>query len=112
PLTSIMAAGIIPAMFGIVVTYVIAKRLINKGSFTTSEELQAASGEKAPSFLLAIIAPLTAIVLLALRPLFDIIIDPMIALPIGGIVGALAMGRMKRINEYAVLGLGKMTGVA
>lgn len=112
PLTSIMAAGIIPAMFGVLVTYIIAKRLTNKGSFATSEELEAGSGEKAPSFLLAIIAPLTAIVLLALRPLFDIVIDPMIALPIGGIVGALAMGRMKRINEYAVLGLGKMTGVA
>ena len=44
--------------------------------------------------------------------MFDIRIDPMIALPIGGIVGALVMGRGKKVNEYAISGLGKMTGVA
>lgn len=36
----------------------------------------------------------------------------MIALPIGGIVGAIVMGRGKKLNDYAVSGLGKMTGVA
>jgi GntP family gluconate:H+ symporter len=36
----------------------------------------------------------------------------MIALPVGGIVGALVMGMGKKINNYAVSGLGKMSGVA
>lgn len=112
PLTSVMAAGIIPAIFGVIVTYIIAKKLANKGPAVQEQEIESNGDEKLPFFLAAIVAPLTAIVLLALRPLFDIVVDPMIALPLGGIVGAIAMGRVKRINEYAVVGLGKMTGVA
>ncbi|HLS60420.1 MAG TPA: GntP family permease [Virgibacillus sp.] len=112
PLTSVMAAGIIPAFFGILVTYFVAKKLANKGSFVDLSELQNDTNEKLPLLVPAIVAPLTAIILLALRPLFDIVIDPMIALPIGGVVGALSMGRIKRMNEYAILGLNKMSPVA
>lgn len=112
PLTSVMAAGIIPAFFGIIVTYFVAKKLANKGSFVDLSELQNDTNEKLPLLVPAIVAPLTAIILLALRPLFDIVIDPMIALPIGGVVGALSMGRIKRMNEYAILGLNKMSPVA
>src|SRR5690625_5576746 len=107
-----MAAGIIPAFFGIIVTYWVAKKLANKGSFVELSVIQNYSGEQFPLLLPAVVAPVTAILLLALRPLFDIVIDPMVALPIGGIVGAFSMGRIKRMNEYAVLGLNKMSPVA
>ncbi|MDR6123398.1 GntP family gluconate:H+ symporter [Bacillus sp. SLBN-46] len=112
PLTSIMAAGIIPAIVGLTITYFIAKKLVKKGSAIKDFEIQTHNGGKLPLFLPAIVAPLITIILLALRPLFDISIDPMIALPIGGIIGALVMGRGRKINEYAVSGLGKMSGVA
>ncbi|WP_338472589.1 GntP family permease [Niallia sp. XMNu-256] len=112
PLTSIMAAGIIPAIFGLAVTYILAKKLVKKGTAIQEQEIQTDHGGTLPSFLPAMVAPLVAIFLLALRPLFDISIDPMIALPIGGIVGAFVMGRGKKVNEYAISGLGKMTGVA
>lgn len=112
PLTSIMAAGIIPAIFGIIVTYFLAKRLTNKGTFVQVHEIEMSNEGKLPAFMAAIAAPLVAIILLALRPLFDIVIDPMIALPAGGIIGALVMGRAKNINQYSVSGLGKMSGVA
>ena len=112
PLTSVMAAGIIPAIFGVAITYLLAKRLANKGSKVERNEIQTHNGGKLPSFLPALVAPIIAIVLLALRPLFNINIDPMIALPLGGIAGALFMGKAKNINEYAVSGLGKMAGVA
>ncbi|MGG3564655.1 SLC13 family permease [Neobacillus rhizosphaerae] len=112
PLTSIMAAGIIPAIVGLTLTYFIAKKLVKKGSAIKDFEIQVHNGGKLPLFLPAIVAPLVTIILLALRPLFDISIDPMIALPVGGIVGALVMGRGRKINEYAVSGLGKMSGVA
>jgi gluconate:H+ symporter, GntP family len=112
PLTSIMAAGIIPAIVGLTITYFIAKKLVKKGSAIKEIEIQTHNGGKLPLFLPAIVAPLITIILLALRPLFDISIDPMIALPIGGIIGALVMGRGRKINEYAVSGLGKMSGVA
>ena len=112
PLTSIMAAGIIPAVFGVAVTYLLAKRLMKKGTAVQGEEVQVQNAGGLPRFLPALAAPIVTILLLALRPLFDINIDPMIALPAGGIAGALAMGKWKKINEYAVSGLGKMTGVA
>jgi len=111
PLTSVMAAGIIPAIFGLVVTCVIAKKLAHKGSQVMESEIAVTSEEK-PNFLAAIAGPLTAIIILSLRPLFQISIDPLIALPVGGIVGALCMGKVKNINKYATVGLAKMSGVA
>lgn len=112
PLTSVMAAGIIPAIVGLAVTYILAKKLVNKGSNVTAQESETQHSGKLPLIFPAIVAPLVTIILLALRPLFDINIDPMIALPVGGIAGALAMGHIKKINDYAVSGLGKMSGVA
>ncbi|CAH8769159.1 GntP family permease [Paenibacillus dendritiformis] len=112
PLTSMMMAGIIPALFGLLVTYMIAKRLTKKGTMIAVQESVDNGEQQLPSFLAAMMAPLTAIVLLALRPLAGIVIDPIIALPAGGFVGALCMGRIKQINQYAISGLGKMTGVA
>lgn len=112
PLTSVMAAGIIPAIFGLILTYFLAKRLVCKGSKVTAEEVISHDHSQLPGFGVAIIAPLTAILLLALRPLFNITVDPLIALPLGALVGALLMGKVKNINQYAVSGLGKMAPVA
>lgn len=112
PLTSMMMAGIIPALFGLFVTYLVAKRLSKKGTMISAKESVDDGQEQLPSFLAAMAAPITAIALLALRPLAGIVIDPIIALPVGGLVGALCMGRIKQVNQYAISGLGKMTGVA
>ncbi|MCY8519876.1 GntP family permease [Bacillus atrophaeus] len=111
PLTSMMAAGIIPAIFGLAVTYFLAKRLVNKGSSVGNQDTEMAD-QKIPLFITALIAPLVTIILLALRPLCNISIDPMVALPAGGIIGAIAMKKTKNINEYAISGLSKMSGVA
>ena len=111
PLTSLMAAGAVPAIFGLAVTYIIARKLAQKGTLIYDVQERKSSGQT-PSFFAAIIAPLVAIVLLALRPLFDIAIDPMIAIPVGGIVGALAMKKGKKLNDYAISGLSKMSDVA
>lgn len=112
PLTSVMAAGIIPGLVGLFVTYMIAKKLSTKGTLVSLQELTQSNHQKLPSFSFAIIAPLVTIALLALRPLFDIIVDPMIALPLGGLVGALVMGKITQVNHYIVSGLNKMSGVA
>ncbi|HHE9514395.1 TPA: GntP family permease [Haemophilus influenzae 10810] len=112
PLTSVMMAGIIPALFGLILTYFLAKRLINKGSKVTDKEVIVLETQNLPSFLTALVALLVAILLLALRPLFDIKVDPLIALPLGGLIGALCMGKLRNINSYAINGLSKMTPVA
>ncbi len=49
---------------------------------------------------------------LALRPIAGITIDPLIALPVGGIVGAIAMGKTRDMGHYFTAGLAKMSGVA
>ena len=112
PLTSVMVAGILPAVFGLALTYFLAKRLTKKGTTVSAEEVTAHTAGHYPSFAAAISAPVVAIILLALRPIADIKIDPLIALPVGGLVGAIIMGQFRKINDYAVSGLGKMSGVA
>lgn len=111
PLTTVMAAGLIPAIFGLIITFLLSKILVNKGEKIKTEEIPVAS-EIEPSFFSSIIGPLITISILSLRPLFDINIDPLIALPIGGIVGAIFMGKVKEINKYAVDGLSRMSNVA
>ncbi|OOF82573.1 GntP family permease [Rodentibacter caecimuris] len=112
PLTSVMMAGVIPAIFGLMLTYFLAKRLINKGAKVTDKEVVMVESQHLPSFFTALVAPLVAILLLALRPLFDIKVDPLIALPLGGLIGALCMGKLRQANSYAISGLGKMAPVA
>lgn len=111
PLTTVMGAGIIPGIFGLVITFFLAKSLINKGDKVEAKEIPVTS-EVTPSFFSAILGPLVTIGLLSLRPLADISIDPLIALPIGGIVGGIAMGKIKDLNKYTIDGLGRMGNVA
>lgn len=110
-LTSVMAAGIVPAIFGVIITCYLSNRLKNKGSYVELNECKE-EAEVLPSFLASIIGPLVTIILLSLRPIAGIAIDPLIALPVGGICGVIAMGKAKYLNKYATYGLGKMTGVA
>ncbi|MDM8127249.1 SLC13 family permease [Paraclostridium benzoelyticum] len=116
-LSSLMAANIIPAIVGLIVTVILANML---GKKIKSKKLQEIEDEienesekvELPSFISAIVGPVVAIMLLALRPIAGIAIDPLIALPVGGIVGALAMRKIKNINEYVTFGLSKMMPVA
>lgn len=110
-LSSLMGANIIPAIIGLIVTVIIAKTLIKKGEFN-NENVETTKKIELPSFKAAIIGPITTIILLALRPTIGISVDPIIALPLGGIVGAIAMGKIKNVKSYMEFGLSKMTGVA
>jgi len=69
-------------------------------------------GECLPSIMQAVAGPVVVVLLLALRPLFGIAVDPLIALPVGGVVSALACGKWRQTVAYAEFGLGKVTGVA
>ena len=138
PLSSVMAAGIIPALIGLLVTVYIIVPLLPSGKArsegvagsegTAGSEGMAGSegtagsegiagsegtaGEKLPSFLASIAGPLFTIALLSLRPLFGIVIDPMIALPLGGIVTLAATRSLNITSESIEYGLSKMAPVA
>ena len=126
PLSSVMAAGLIPALIGLLVTVYIIVPLLPSGKAraagiaaskgTAGSEGIAGSegtaGEKLPSFLASIAGPLFTIALLSLRPLFGIVIDPMIALPLGGIVTLAATRSLNITSESIEYGLSKMAPVA
>ena len=120
PLSSVMAAGIVPALIGLLVTVYIIVPLLPSGKARAagiaSPEGTAGSegmaGEKLPSFLASIAGPLFTIALLSLRPLFGIVIDPMIALPLGGIVTLAATRSLNITSESIEYGLSKMAPVA
>ena len=120
PLSSVMAAGIIPALIGLLVTVYIIVPLLPSGKaravgIAGSEGTagsEGMAGEKLPSFLASIAGPLFTIALLSLRPLFGIVIDPMIALPLGGIVTLAATRSLNITSESIEYGLSKMAPVA
>lgn len=111
PLSSVMAVGIIPAVIGLVVTVYLIVPLISKKkdeplSFEEIEE------SALPPFWASIAGPLLVVILLALRPLFGIEIDPVIALPAGGILGLCATRTWRQAPECISYGLKKMFVVA
>ena len=111
PLASVMAANIIPAIVGFLVLLVIVRWVYPTGTKVKDEDISHIP-EHLPSFLSAITAPAVALILLSLRPLAGITIDPMLALPIGGLAGIVAMGKPKELMCSLSLGLEKMTPVA
>ncbi|MBF9000635.1 MULTISPECIES: GntP family permease [Vibrio] len=112
PLTSVMMAGVIPGLCGLIFAYWLSRRLVNHGNKVQEQEVIAHTHGDLPSFACSILAPLVAIVTLSLRPIAGINVDPMIALPLGGLVGAIAMKKTKEINNFAVSGLSRMAPVA
>lgn len=134
-LTSLMARNLIPAVAALLVT-VLTATLINKktepigenffeesdagkdernlkGSRNDSDfaENKEADPEDNISFPAAVSGPLVVMGLLILRPLFDINIDPLIALPAGGVVCLLATKKWKMMAETLEFGMGKVVGV-
>ncbi len=111
PLTSMMAAGIPAALTAIVITTLLAKSLAYKGTDVVADS-DGADTALLPSLGSALAGPLVTIMLLLLRPVAGITIDPLIALPVGGLVGMAVMGKLKDFVSYLEFGLGKMSGVA
>lgn len=113
-LTSLMIKNIIPAVCALIVTVIIATILSKKaGTMVSDKDLEKhADNKKLPTFIQAFAGPLTVIILLALRPIFSIVIDPLIALPLGGLVCAIACGSLVQFREFAEFGLSKVAGVS
>ena len=112
PLTNVMLAGAIPAIFGVIISFLLANMIRKKGTNIESHEIMEDNEKVLPTFSKSIVGPVVAIIILALRPIFGISVDPMIALPLGGVIGALIVGKGKNIVEYAEYGLNKMINVA
>ena len=111
-LTSLITRNIIPAICALIVTVILAGILAGKdGLPVTRDDLEEVDSRSLPSFGKAVAGPLTVIVLLVLRQA-GITVDPMIALPVGGLVCAVVTGSAKKFGEYSAFGLDKVTGVS
>lgn len=118
-LYSVMYANLGAAIVGLLFTVYIVGRFVPRregqdmlaGSWEVKGNLDGAGG-KLPGFWGAMSGPLVAIALLSLRPLCDISIDPLLALPIGGLVGLLIMRRCSLLVKGLSFGLEKMSSVA
>ena len=114
PLSSVMAAGIVPALVGMAaLIFIILPMLPDKG-FSDMKDAEGTDCSKTdlPSFMASITGPLVAVLLMVLRPVFGISIDPAIALPAGGLAGVLATRKWKSTLESMSYGLEKMSPIA
>ncbi|MDR1368788.1 MAG: GntP family permease [Dysgonamonadaceae bacterium] len=110
-LPSVMYINLLPAVIGLIFAVWLIKLFPNKGERIT-ESLETHDTSSLPSFASSIIGPLVSIFLLGLRPLFNIVVDPLIALPAGGIIGIIAMKKTGIFKESLSYGLEKMSVVA
>lgn len=112
-LSSVMFYNVLPAIVGLLFTVFVILRLIPKKLTTVGPAQEAIEDDKElPSLASSLVAPFVTIILLALRPLTGITIDPLIALPIGGICGILCMKQWRNILPSMEYGLQKMSTVA
>ena len=132
-LTAVIAANVIPAVCALLVTVLLSNWLSmrkvkvrgegeQRNLSTRDPGLQKESTHhcspspltftSSPSFFQAALGPLTVVILLSLRPLFQISIDPLIVLPAGGLVSILVCGQWRETVSYSEFGLSKVIGVS
>ncbi len=112
-LTALMIKNIIPAIVALIVTILLASMLRKKGDCDVLDtDIEKQNDTKLPSFPAAVCGPVVVVVLLALRPIFNIAVDPLIALPLGGLVCTLTTGNVRKFWSQAAFGLGKVANVS
>lgn len=111
-LTSLMAVNIVPAIGALIMTVILATILSKRSGGLEIHYPAGEENKSLPSLWAAIAGPVVVILLLALRPLFNIVIDPLIALPLGGLVSTIACGEIKKFPQYMEFGLTKVIGVS
>ena len=112
-LTSLMFKNIVPALFALAMAILLATFLSKKKNGLAVAQSDIETSDNAlPGFLPAIIGPLVVIVLLALRPIAGISIDPLIALPVWGLTCMAVTGNIRRVVSITDFGLSKVVGVS
>ena len=117
-LTTVMAANIVPALAALAMTVLLSTWLAKRRSKVEGEQGSLGNSTVvlgpsfSPNLLQAVIGPLVVVSLLSLRPLCGIVIDPLIALPAGGLVSILVCGQWRETVAYSEFGLSKVIGVS
>ena len=115
-LTALMMKNIVPALCALAVTVLLSTWLARKGrkdaAVCSVVNGKDETAKDLPNIVSAVAGPLVVIALLALRPLCGIAVDPLVALPAGGLVSIIICGHWRNTAEYCEFGLSKVIGVS
>ena len=111
-LTSVIAANVIPAVCAFAMTVLLSTWLAKRWTECPSTLSEPHDVGKLPSIAQAAAGPLVVVVLLALRPVCGLVVDPLVALPAGGLASILACGHWRETVVYSEFGLSKVVGVS
>ncbi len=111
-LSQVMIANVFPAVIGLIFVVFVMPKIFPAGNLMVLDEEISADKKDLPGIGVSLVAPVTAILLLALRPLFDIAIDPLLALPIAGLAGVAATKTWSKLGEGLNYGLMRMSSIA
>jgi GntP family gluconate:H+ symporter len=116
-LTALMAKNLVPAVcalaMAVFLSSLLAKRRLLGGEPPPAVEGEQGTGsESLPAMWAAAAGPVVVVLLLALRPLCGFAVDPLVALPAGGMVAIVACGRWRNAASYCEYGLSKVVGVS
>ena len=117
-LTALIGQNVVPAAVALVTTVVLARWVAGRakpspfgaptGPGVDAENLEGAG----ISLMAAVFGPIAVVALLALRPLCGLAVDPLLALPAGGLVTLLATRHVRDAARFAEFGLSKVAGVS
>ena len=114
-LTTVMAANVVPALAALGMTVLLSAWLAKRwrdcetvGTVGTAET----AGTGGVRLAQAVLGPLVVVGLLALRPLSGVVVDPLVALPAGGLASILVCGQWRKTVDYSEFGLSKVIGVS
>ena len=125
-ITALMLKNIVPALCALAVTILLARWLSRRGQKDGGEtdgtnptppqpstlNAQRSTLNPQPTLLAAVVGPLVVVALLALRPLCGFAVDPLVALPAGGLVAILVCGKWRQTASFCEYGLSKVVGVS
>ena len=112
-LTALMVKNLIPAFVALFVAIILSGLLAKKGGAHEFDGIdEAGTSGVSLSFFKAMLGPIVVIALLALRSIAGISVDPLIALPLGGLVTIVVTGNAKNTVEFTEFGLSKVIGVS
>ena len=111
-LSSVMYVNLVPALIGLLITLTLVVKIFPDRKVTFQyADIKKQENQSLPSFAASIAGPVVTIILLALRPLAGIPIDPLVALPVGGLVGLLCIRKLSLLKKSLEYGLMKMSPI-
>ena len=111
-LTALMAQNILPALGALVLTVCLARRLARRSDGLAYGDPSDTVKTPVLSLWRALAGPATVVALLSLRPLVHLAFDPLVALPIGGLICIIVCGHWRRTAEFTEYGLSKVVDVS